>query len=140
MLRTARGFTLIEVLIAVLILSIGLLSLALTQANSMRNNHSSYLRTQATLMAGDILDSVRANRAVAGGYDIGIGATPSSGGSIANSDLSTWKTNLATMLPAGDGSIARDATTGEVTVIVQWKDRDDTTTGTPTQFQVITIP
>lgn len=139
-LGKTRGFSLIEVLIAVLILSIGLLSLALTQANSMRNTHSSYLRTQATLMSDDILDSIRANRANAGAYDIGIGTTPSTGGTVANSDLGTWKANLASMLPAGDGSITTNVATGEVTVIVQWKDRDDTTTGTPTQFQVTTIP
>lgn len=137
-----RGFTLIEVLIAVLILSIGLLSLALTQANSMRNTHSSYLRTQATFLADDILDSIRANRvkAEAGNYDIGIGVPASGTGTMALDDLSIWKGDLAAMLPAGDGSIARDVASGEVTVTVQWRDRDDTTTGPPTQFQTITIP
>lgn len=141
-LKKTRGFTLIEVLIAVLILSIGLLSLALTQVNSMRNTHSSYLRTQATFLADDILDSIRANRSIAesGGYDISVGVAPSSGASVAESDLSAWKDNLANMLPAGDGSIVRDVATGEFTVTVQWKDRDDATTDPPTQFPVSTIP
>lgn len=141
-LKKTHGFTLIEVLIAVLILSIGLLSLALTQVNSMRSTHSSYLRTQATFLADDILDSIRANRvnAEGGAYDIAIGVSASGTASTAVNDLSAWKGNLAGMLPAGDGSIVRDGATGEFTVTVQWKDRDDTTAGPPTQFLLSTIP
>jgi type IV pilus assembly protein PilV len=141
-LKKTCGFTLIEVLIAVLILSIGLLSLALTQVNSMRSTHSSHLRTQATFLADDILDSIRANRVKAedGDYDIAIGVPASGTGTMALDDLNTWKGNLAGMLPAGDGAIARDVATGEVTVTVQWRDRDDATTDPPTQFLLSTIP
>jgi type IV pilus assembly protein PilV len=57
------GFTLIEVLIAVLILGIGLLGLAGLQVNSMRNNHQAYLRSQATLLAQEMIDRMRTNRA-----------------------------------------------------------------------------
>ena len=56
------GFTLLEVLVALVILSIGLLGLAGLQAASLRYNHSSYLRSQATLIAYDIVDRMRANR------------------------------------------------------------------------------
>jgi type IV pilus assembly protein PilV len=45
------GFTLVEVLVAVVILGLGLLGLAGLQAASLRNNHSAYLRSQATLLA-----------------------------------------------------------------------------------------
>lgn len=140
--KKASGYTLIEVLIAVLILSIGLLSLAFTQANSMRYTHSAYLRSQATLLSGDILDSIRTNRmnAESGAYDITIGTPASGTGTIALNDLNTWKSNLAARLPQGDGAITHDAANGEFTVTVQWKDRDDTTTDPPTQFQVTTIP
>jgi len=103
--KKASGYTLIEVLIAVLILSIGLLSLAFTQANSMRYTHSAYLRSQATLLSGDILDSIRTNRmnAESGAYDITIGTPASGTGTIALNDLNTWKSNLAARLPQGDG-------------------------------------
>ena len=63
----------------------------------------------------------------------------SGSGTLALDDLTAWKGNLATMLPAGDGSIARDAPSGEFTVTVQWKDRDDAATEN-TQFQMTTIP
>ena len=139
--RQVRGFTLIEVLIAVLILSIGLLSLALTQAKSIRHTQSAYLRSQATILAGDIIDSIRANRGngVSSAYDIALGASGTSGAppgetSVAEQDLVTWKNNLAALLPQGDGSIVRAG--NEFTVTVQWLDRDDSTT----VFAVTTIP
>ena len=58
---TSKGFTLIEVLITVLILSIGLLGLAGLQVRSMKSNHSAYLKSQATIMAYDMIDRMRAN-------------------------------------------------------------------------------
>jgi type IV pilus assembly protein PilV len=57
------GFTLIEVLIAMLILSVGLLGLAGFQASSARNNTSAYNRSQATQLAYDLADRIRANAA-----------------------------------------------------------------------------
>jgi type IV pilus assembly protein PilV len=64
-MKCNRGFTLLEVLVAVLVLSIGLLGLAGLQAASLRNNHSGYLRSQATILAYDYIDRMRANRDVA---------------------------------------------------------------------------
>ena len=58
-----RGFSLIEVLIALLVLAIGLLGLAALQAQGLRFNHDAYVRTQATHIAYDIVDRMRANRA-----------------------------------------------------------------------------
>lgn len=55
------GFTLVEILVTVLILSIGLLGLAGLQVRSMKGNHNAYLRTQATILAYDIIDRMRAN-------------------------------------------------------------------------------
>jgi len=57
------GFTLLEVLVAILVLSIGLLGLAGLMASSIRNNHSAYQRTQATWLAYDMIDRMRVNRA-----------------------------------------------------------------------------
>ena len=47
--RGTAGFTLLEVLVAVVVLSVGLLGLASLQVNGLRFNHSAYMRTQATL-------------------------------------------------------------------------------------------
>ena len=56
------GFTLLEVLVAILIFAIGLLGLASLQTVSQRSNHSAYLRSQAVIQAYDIADRMRANK------------------------------------------------------------------------------
>ena len=122
MARRQRGFSLIEVLIAILILAIGLLGMAHMQASGMRSTHGAYLRTQATFLASDIIDSMRANATAArgGNYDIVFADDPACGATLESCDLATWVANLAAMLPAGDGQITTSATGGDVTVEVSW--------------------
>lgn len=62
MRRRAAGVTLIEVLVAVLVLSIGLLGYAALLAFSLKANQSANFRTQATVLAYEALDMIRANR------------------------------------------------------------------------------
>lgn len=123
--RLQRGAGLVEVLVAVIVLSIGLLGIAGMQLGSLRSNHSAWMRSEATLRALDIMDAMRANQvaAVNGDYDIAIGAAAPSGATTRDLDLQEWKQNLA-VLPAGDGSIARTVVAGRTlfTVTVQWDD------------------
>jgi type IV pilus assembly protein PilV len=123
------GFTLLEVLVAMLVLAIGLLGLAGLMASSMRNNLSASHRTQATWMAYDIVDRMRSNRAgaVTGGYATAMGtaATCSTAfptGTVPAQDIAAWKNQLACSLPAGNGSIAVDTATREATILIQWND------------------
>ena len=60
-MKKNTGFTLIEVLIAMIVLAVGLLGLAGLQATSLRNNQSAYNRIKATQLAYDIADRMRAN-------------------------------------------------------------------------------
>ncbi len=129
-----RGFTLVEVLVAVSVFSVGLLGLAGLQSYALRTNHSAYLRTQATILSYDIVDRMRANRdqAKIGGYDIALGtaapsstdcATPTANctpAQISQFDLAYWVNSLNAFLPSGDASIAR--TGNVVTVTVRWDD------------------
>ncbi|MEO7103477.1 MAG: type IV pilus modification protein PilV [Gemmatimonadaceae bacterium] len=59
--KKIAGFTLLEVLIALLIFSLGLIGLAGLLTVSVRTNHSAYLRTQATFLAQGMADRMRAN-------------------------------------------------------------------------------
>jgi len=127
--RTAAGFTLFEVLIAIVILVIGLLAVAALNANAVGVNQSAYLRSQATNLAYDVADRMRTNRvrALAGDYVVDYadpapacvpGLTPT--GTIAAQDLAGWKNEVACMLPDGDGEIAIN---GRVyTISVRWND------------------
>lgn len=56
-----RGFTLIEVMVAVVILAVGLLGMASLMARSQKSNESAYARSQATLMAYNYLERIRSN-------------------------------------------------------------------------------
>ncbi len=60
-LTSKNGFTLIEVLVAVVILALGLLGLAGLQASGLGNNQSAYNRSLATQLAYDMVDRMRAN-------------------------------------------------------------------------------
>jgi type IV pilus assembly protein PilV len=116
------GFTLIEVLIAVLILAIGLLGLAGLQTFSLQSNVHAYQRSQATTLAYEILDAMRANRdvALAGGYDLAFGDIPA-GASISDQDRIAWRQRIVALLPAGDASIQPQGG-GIYTVSIQWDD------------------
>lgn len=76
-LNRSKGFSLVEVLVALLVLSIGLLGLAMLQVQGMKYNTNSYQRTQATLLAYDIIDRIRANKvgADAGSYCLNVTAS-----------------------------------------------------------------
>lgn len=59
--RAARGFTLVEVLVALLVLAFGLLGAASLQTFAMRNTHSADSRSVALYLAYDIIDRIHAN-------------------------------------------------------------------------------
>lgn len=61
MKQSIRGFTLIEALIALLVLTVGLLGAAGMLLSSVRNSHNSYLRSQASFIADSLVERMRAN-------------------------------------------------------------------------------
>ena len=142
--RRDAGFTLIEALVALLILSIGLVGLAGLQTLSMRNNYSAFQRSQAVLKAYDAMDRMRANRAtaLAGGYNRSYGdAVPAqtcnstcNAAQMAQSDEREWVTSLQ-RLPSGDGAIT--VASGVATVRVRWDDDRNPAT-TPDEFRLDT--
>lgn len=67
--RRVSGFSMIEVLIAILVLGFGLLGFALLQTMSLRFAQSANYRTQATNLATDLLDQMRSNRLLAAQYE-----------------------------------------------------------------------
>jgi len=62
--RRIKGFTLIEALVTVIVMSIGLLGVAALQNTSVKLSYDSYLRTQSALLSTDLFDRMRANPAI----------------------------------------------------------------------------
>lgn len=147
------GFTLMEILVALLVLSIGLLGMAGMQVFSLSSNYDAYLRTQATFFAYELVDKLKANRAeaLAGGYDTTVSSIAGSvtdcqtatancsPNELAVFEVAQWKCALGSyqgnsvcnaaldmtpILPNGDGSVIRNGT--QLTVNVQWLERGNT--------------
>jgi type IV pilus assembly protein PilV len=129
------GVGLIEVLIAVLILSIGFLGIAALEAMSLSTNNSAMARSLATINSYSILDAMRADisNAKAGSYNTTVtanscGTAPGSGASMATQQIYAWCTSLASALGAAAGTqgiVACDAN-GNCQITVQF---DDSRTG-----------
>jgi len=130
------GFTLIEVMVALVVLSVGLLGMGKLLLWSAHSNDSAYLRGQATELAYEILDNMRANRAqaVVQAYDTpyaSSGTNPGNGvcvtapcaaATLAGYDIYAWKQRLAQALPSGQGQIVTAGTPTTATITVQWDD------------------
>lgn len=139
-IKKNTGFTLIEVLIAMLVLAVGLLGLAGFQVFSLRNNQSAYNRSQATQLAYDMADKIRANPAEANNLasstyvltsaailqtscNSSPGCTPAL---MAQNDRALWNANIISALGSfGAGSITVDPATKVFTITINWDDDRD---------------
>ena len=133
------GYSLLEILIAIAVTSVGLFGLAGMQATGLKNNHSAYHRSQATVLAYDIADRMRANRSSINNYlssymtlaqatsnGATVGCKSTSGCTtiqMAQNDLVEWNSDLTTALPGATGTIT---VAGSIyTITVNWDDDRD---------------
>ncbi len=133
------GFSMIEVLIALVLIAFTLLGQAGLQASALKLNKSADLRMQAVILADEISERIEANKAIAldGAYVAAQSSTPISAGadclasnctaaSLANYDLSTWQTRVAATLPEANWQITRAGTNPSTyTIVLSWTDRRD---------------
>lgn len=133
--RQQQGITLIEVMVSVLILSVGLLGYVSLQAQSIKSNKSAYYRSQANILAQDISERMRTNRfdAERGLYDINDEAVGectnmlSDNQSIVKKDILDWKNMVACLISDADTtrvSIQRENHDAGNTVVIKvtWDD------------------
>lgn len=114
-----NGFTLLEVLIALLVFSLGLLGMAGLLAVSVQTNHSAYLRTQATFLAQGMADRMRANvmgtwalayngtysASTAGTANGCLGSTSCTPAQIAARDATVFSNQLVSFLPSPSATV-----------------------------------
>lgn len=104
-----RGFSLVEVLIALIIMSVGMLGIASLYVQSMQAGRTSLFRHNAVTLAGDVADRIRANRTAGAAYEAPNGAdnncidggTNCSAPQMAAQDILVWQQQAANSLPNG---------------------------------------
>ncbi|WP_367606226.1 type IV pilus modification protein PilV [Legionella sp. W05-934-2] len=117
-MKKQQGFSLLEVLISVVVLSVGMLGIAALQANAIKYNQSAQLRAVAITQVGNMADRMLANSAgiQAGAYDniTGIPSNPSctvcTSAEVAQRDAYEWNTINGQLLPNGQGTVTRNGT------------------------------
>lgn len=117
-----RGATLLEVLVAILVLSFGLLGLGALQANALKNNQSSFQRTQAVMLSYFIIDSIRIDRVNVTNYTMGKTCTPpTSASGLAKTTQKLWLETVQKNLGASAcGEV--NCTSGVCAVKIYWDD------------------
>jgi len=145
-----RGFTLLEVLIAVVVMAVGLLGIAALQTVGIRNSHASMLVNQATFLGNDMAERIRANPEGVedGDYDsisFTSGQTPPSdpgcmpgcsAAQVAAYDVHEWTTAITETLTSGGGSVTEN-NDGTFTINITWVEMiPDSNDGQANSFSV----
>jgi len=149
--RRMAGMSMIEVLITLVIVSFGLLGVAALQIMSLQVNQGANQRSQASMLAVSVLDSIRGNRANAAAYARNYGAAVPvfNAPLISDQELSAIVSQVRRVLPNGDVQVAvvtQEIDIGvvrefyDVTISVRWSeadrmvDRTSTAAAEPTEF------
>ncbi|HSG57901.1 MAG TPA: type IV pilus modification protein PilV [Woeseiaceae bacterium] len=124
-----RGFSLVEVLIALIIMSVGMLGIAGLYVQSMQAGRTSMFRHQAVTLAGDVADRIRANPRAGIAY-AGQGANNNcvaagidcNEAQMAANDISIWDQEAQDALPNGDVIVQFDDTVNPplYTISINW--------------------
>lgn len=128
----ARGFSLIEVLIALIVMSVGMLGIAGLYVHGLKAGRTSLFRHHAVTLAGDVADRIRANPHAGAAYAAVSGTTANNciaGGKnctpaeLAASDIALWLAQAGNALPTGDVDVTYAAgVPSNYTVKVTWSE------------------
>jgi type IV pilus assembly protein PilV len=145
--KQQRGFSLVEVLIALIIMSVGMLGIATLFVQSMQAGRTSMFRHHAVTMAGDVADRIRANPRAGIAY-AGLGADNGCVGTgndcneaaMAANDIFLWDAQAAESLPNGTVTVTYNDVVAppEYTIRIDW-DEPGEDPNAPLNY-TITIP
>lgn len=147
--KPQSGFTMVEVLVALVVLAIGLLGIAALYLNSLQAGRTAVYRTEAINLAADLADRIRMNRTAQAAYgtsftdvEVPVGTCATTGGcsdaDLASTDLFNWKAEIAEQLPNGEGQVVvtLPVAAGEpasYAVTIRWSEVGE---ATPVSFQL----
>jgi type IV pilus assembly protein PilV len=127
---TQRGFSLVEVLVALIIMSVGMLGIAGLYVQGMQAGRTSMLRHNAVTLVGDVADRIRSNPRAGNAYTDADGAdngcvnggTDCTDTEMAAHDIFLWKTQADDTMPNGLVTITFDNTVNpfDYTIAVTW--------------------
>ncbi len=129
------GLTLLEILVSLIVISLGLLGVATLQTNSLKSNNEAYFYSIASFLAYEMSERIRINPTADGSYASTMTSSAGSGGStvdcvtnqcsaseMAFYDLQQWLDNIAASLPSGAGRIVYTPGTQDGYLItIRWK-------------------
>jgi type IV pilus assembly protein PilV len=126
------GITLLESLVAMLVLSVGIGALAWTQARHLADGRDTTARSMAILLTEDLADRMLFNRSAAasGSYQLAWGERPAPadcrsapcfGSALARADLSAWRDALAQALPASDAHVFAAGRSRQMGIAISWR-------------------
>ncbi|UAW99020.1 type IV pilus modification protein PilV [Halopseudomonas nanhaiensis] len=119
MKRLQHGVSLIEVLVAVIVFSVGLLGLAALQLNAIRFNEGASVRGHAVFLAGEMADRIRARPETADLADYALAfCTDQCQPEL--TDHAEWLNHLRAQLPSGNGAVTVEGQ--KVTVTIRWSE------------------
>jgi type IV pilus assembly protein PilV len=104
--RPTAGFTLVEVLVALVVITVGMLGVAVLYVEGLQLNRTSLYRTTAVALASDMAERIRSNQdagyaGVGPGVNGNCNAVPCTPDQLADDDWWRWHRELETYLPTG---------------------------------------
>ncbi len=155
--RRQRGLSLIESLVALLVLALGIMGLAGVQARMVAETRTTNSRAIAVDLIDELTNRILLNRdrAIAGGYNLAFAAAAPTASNcttgtcdwvqMSNTDLAQWRTSVTALLgPGGQSAVFQSTTdTRQIGIMIAWpanegKAADADTVGYSTHFAVTT--
>ena len=128
------------------IISFAVVGAATLQIESLKNSLAMEHRAQATFLANDLLERIRATKHIANGmsrYEMQMPANPSQDCPINNSndvieaDVTEWRCLVTSTLPSGRPGVTVDPNTGFVSINFQWVQRPVFIMGAPQNMSFV---
>ncbi len=147
------GFSMVEALVALVVLSVGMLGIASLYVVSLRSSGSAISRTQAVNLASDLADRIRANRSAGEAYEAVVSTSDEAAAvdtcigqavtcdpaTMAAYDLSVWRQQITATMPGGTtGTVAVDgaASPRTYTITIEWTESREETLSYSLRMQI----